>query len=89
MTDDDWKFSWPKPTSIYASDGPHLQQGQVHLEIVDGLVFEMSVVGSGLTTGRSRYAVRCQACATLLHRGTTGPSFHILDHLMTRHTPRG
>lgn len=80
----DWPFPWPRPTDIYANNGP--KPGRAVDVVVCGVLFSVSPAkGEGFHTGRRLYRVVCEDCQEVLHRTTTGPPAYVRTHLEDKH----
>lgn len=82
MSEMEWEFPWPRPSSHFDSDGP-TQTTVVHLPGAD---YSVEPTGdTGVDSGRDRFRVECLTCETVLHANTTGPSVRIRQHQRDRH----
>lgn len=85
---DEWIYPWPKPISVYDSDGPRekpLSYEPLDFDLFGAKLRIHATRQSGIDSDRIRYQVACLTCDEVLHPATTGPSSRFDDHLQEKH----
>lgn len=85
---DEWIYPWPKPISMYDSDGPRekpLSYEPLDFELFGAKLRITATREEGIDSGRIRYRVECLTCDKVLHENTTGPSSRFGGHLEEQH----
>lgn len=85
---DEWIYPWPKPISVYDSDGPRekpLSYEPLDFELFGAKLRIQATRQSGIDSDRIRYQVACLTCDEVLHEATTGSSSRFNGHLEEKH----
>lgn len=66
---------WNGPKSIYDDDG------KAGTFLIQDHTFEITPVGTGIHSGRTRWKVKCATCNEVIHKSTTSASIRVRQHL--------